>query len=707
MLRIALTYTGKQFARWGIGAMEEGEAMRVTKISVHGLKNQDAEYHLGPVSIFTGPNGSGKTSILQAVRFAVLGHDPSLGKAAEKIAPLMAADEMAVRLTAEKDGGAKLSVTRTLTNKGGKLSHGVRVLPSDGEEKLAHLQARVAQELGGFVPVFDLGELLGLSPDKRRAFLFALASEAGTLKAADLRAMACDRIPQGCSDEVQAAAVALVDKFLGLASRDGAETAHDVIERVVAALKAEESALNAERKHKHASLQGLTDELAGLPAVAGSLDTVLQDVEALNAQIGAATTELEGSRARLAEYRRAVARKQEIERARRTAAEDVSGRLAEIQASLAEQRERLTAQISGAEQCKLAVDEMDGLLLTARDREASAKSALAAAQAEREGGERLLKALGTCEMEGDPRCCLTQRRVRLAGKAQDIEAMTAEIQAAVGDRRQMVENREGALKALKTAEAEVERWRAQTDALGRDVGGLEKTLAARAASLQRLGEEEAGLAPVLEAAPVIDLEVLEQHLKGVQATRAQKQSAIVAITRREAIEKALQGARAALAQADVSAESLKAVKVAVGPKGLQGEAARVTIEPLIQAANQVLGQLPAGKALGVRTLSERGDEVLDIGWERDGKLIPFETLSGGERIQFAAALAVGLHDLKPLPLRVLLVDDLQSVDAANRVPFVRALAAMVEHGKLDNVVLASVEPVDTDGLEGVTHHKLG
>ena len=67
-----------------------------------------------------------------------------------------------------------------------------------------------------------------------------------------------------------------------------------------------------------------------------------------------------------------------------------------------------------------------------------------------------------------------------------------------------------------------------------------------------------------------------------------------------------------------------------------------------------------------------------------------------------------LRALKPLPLRVLLVDDMQSVDGANRVPLVEALWRLVQQGIVDNVLIASV--VETPGVAGlpdVVHHRLG
>jgi len=665
--------------------------MRLTKLAVSGLKNQRGEYALAPLTIFSGPNGAGKTGALQAVMFGVAGYEPRLGKSAEKLAPLMNGDELSVRLMAE-NGGRSLAVTRTLTQKNGKLSHGIRVHPARGEETLAQLQARVLAEFGSFPVAFSLDEFLALSHDRRRAFLFALAGEAGG-EPADVVAAALALMPPEAPAEVRAAAEASLRAMHAAARKEGAETAHDLVGRVVELLKAGESEAAAERKGRHAALQGLTDELAGLPAASGSAADLKAEVAALNGEADRARKELEVARAALQAYRRAAARGEEIGRAREALGADRSAEVEAARAGAAELQAAAEAEQAQLEALRGRAEEAARAYAAALEAAIEAGRRVGAAEGEQAGAEALLKQLGTCPLEADPSCCLRQRREALAAKESGLGALRKALMAAEGAKTQASERADGLKRDVTRATAALDARRAEAGTRSAALAALEREQAGREGRLRALAEEEATLADTLAAPPVTDLDVLQARLDGLRGRREAAQAAGLAVTKRETLEKALQEARAALWAAEAKGEALKALKLAVGPKGLQGDLARRAIEPLAAAANQVLGQLPAGKALAVRTVSDKGAEILDVGWERAGRLVAFETLSGGERVQFAAALAAGLLRLKAPPLRVLCVDDLAAVDAENRRPFVEALLALVLGGAVDNVLLASVEPI--------------
>ena len=98
--------------------------MRLKHISARNVKGRSFDYDLAPVNIIVGDNASGKTAVLAAVRLALLGFDPKLGKTAQGIflacgCPGGGATELAVSAGLTDD----TSISRTWTMRKGKISY--------------------------------------------------------------------------------------------------------------------------------------------------------------------------------------------------------------------------------------------------------------------------------------------------------------------------------------------------------------------------------------------------------------------------------------------------------------------------------------------------------------------------------------------------------------------------------------------------------
>ncbi len=142
--------------------------MRPISLAISGLKCwSDTNVELGPFTAIQGPNGSGKTAIIQAVRLALLGYDPETGKKLDQTRKLNAPD--AVKETAEI--GLSFDSGFGIRRRIGK-SMKTQVLPSRGETTGALCQQRITEETGGLVVSLDLATFFDLSAEKRRAWLF-------------------------------------------------------------------------------------------------------------------------------------------------------------------------------------------------------------------------------------------------------------------------------------------------------------------------------------------------------------------------------------------------------------------------------------------------------------------------------------------------------------------------------------------------------
>lgn len=72
--------------------------MKIEKLEIRNVKGLNAVYPTSEINLVRGPNWSGKTTLLTAIRIALLGYDPALGKRPSDTMRLAAGDSMSVAL---------------------------------------------------------------------------------------------------------------------------------------------------------------------------------------------------------------------------------------------------------------------------------------------------------------------------------------------------------------------------------------------------------------------------------------------------------------------------------------------------------------------------------------------------------------------------------------------------------------------------------
>ncbi len=88
--------------------------MRIVTLSATDLKGRNFRQTLGPLNLIVGNNASGKTAYAEAIKLALFGHDPAIGKQAGATAELATGTRMDVSAEFDKLGA------NTLTLKPGK-----------------------------------------------------------------------------------------------------------------------------------------------------------------------------------------------------------------------------------------------------------------------------------------------------------------------------------------------------------------------------------------------------------------------------------------------------------------------------------------------------------------------------------------------------------------------------------------------------------
>lgn len=160
--------------------------MKLTSVTIKGIRGiADSEYCLDGVVLVTGPNGSGKTTVLGSVLFALTGRFPGLPATSASF-PLMGRNgsmDFAVKLTAAANNVDYIIIRSVKKGKASVwLTDGAEELQGkDAESKIRHLFGDVAFLAEALDPQ---GSVWGLSREKRKAWASALCrSVAGWTKA--------------------------------------------------------------------------------------------------------------------------------------------------------------------------------------------------------------------------------------------------------------------------------------------------------------------------------------------------------------------------------------------------------------------------------------------------------------------------------------------------------------------------------------------
>lgn len=339
--------------------------LRILQVELNGVKLLDQKVELSPLTVLLGLPGTGKSSVLTAIRLAALGYEPSRGKREADTAEVMRGDSLSVRV--DLSDGRFFS--RTLSRTGRSLKSEIRAswLPPTATNTA---QAEAIRSLFGASDVeaaehLDLRELLAASPNERAARIEALLA-ATAAKPEDQRAILgglarCrlagvdeDRLPADPDEPGFDDAVLGLSALLKPAVRNRISAALDPIGKEIAGggVPAALVAANAKKREAASSVKQKTAARAEIENRALGAAAPAERLDALNAQ-------RQKSSDRIAELRGAVERAETTKRAQRAAAEEAAKAEAVLKGHPA-RREAIEASRKGiaerAAQVKALVD---------------------------------------------------------------------------------------------------------------------------------------------------------------------------------------------------------------------------------------------------------------------------------------------------------------------------------------------------------------
>lgn len=690
--------------------------MKINEVMLRGVKGLDRTQKLTGRDIFIGPNGTGKTAIFDAVNIALLGYVArEKGRRPSDAMEYAAGDSMTAGV--KTDG---LTVERTFTRKYKPQDDGtteatvmsdLSLYPSRGESGLRAREARVMAETGIAPVMVDLREFLDLSDDKKREFVLTLTATAdyGVPVEEAQRRLEVLFANEGDSD-LREMGEHSVRKILK-------DWNPDRVPQLLANLKASTSEWTKKKKEAQAVVIELTS-LRGSIQSTRDIAAIKAERDKLQEQL---TTEKE-QRATINERRKAIDNREQIIENVKSQIQDTSGRIThlkegetDLNGEISIKRQQLEIQKGDLEENRegLHTDTETRDKLIAMRQESDAEVNKLQGKHETLGADiskvEAITDKGECPIAGVK--CDQNFTAYLDGQRQTLSQLGVSLGEAVGKSNDLTGQIEKLNETIKATEAAmrnqsilIETLSSEISRLESDLAGVRSDLAAKRENEESLGtnlakaEEIAvdytGLTPAEELDELIN--GIESRLNELREELEQKEQEKGSLIKLEEAQ-----VRNRLAQNNLTV--IKSITEEVGYRGMLGDMVKVLSKPLAERVNEFLSGIDINKCLSIQTVDHNGHEVFQLGWSRRiggdnpvSHFIPLSRLSTGEGALFLAAILAAVIELRNPPLKAIMIDNIESIDAEHRQLFIDGLAKIGE--RMDNITLCGLEAVPEDRL---------
>lgn len=697
----------------------------IKKIMMKNVKGQNCTQELTGRDIFVGPNGSGKSTRIESVGISILGYVPGKGKKNEETFKLSTGNAMEVGICLE---GHKIDrVTRTFSKKvsenkrtgAQKVSYSadlaVTPYPRDNNT-IAAKEAYLKEIIGAFPVMFDFNEFLGLTDTERRTFFYNMSTGGKEWTREDVY----DRLVKN-----------LLTDTLRENNKERYDAFEDCINKTMAAFPE-----NMDFK------EGLT----------AAIEAVKENVSYWRKQ----RTIAEGSGKKLADIaaeleetdRGLAVNREELSRLNKKLAE-VSGRISENREKIKANHKRLSdieeleAKIKEHENSKQAIEKEIENFKKSKQTEYSSAD-IDAKRNEKKELQRKAEKLGSEIGE------LTTKQATIITKinqvselAESLSAMSKTKLCAIDGKTECVNDFSNRIKELIVEKAEliekqnefsenasakliekgdcsekIEKVQAEIEKMESTTNynrGIDLKIEAGTKNIEWYKKELASLTEKLnnlkaeKSEPVIEISMLEAQFHGTEREIEELEEKIQKQETAKTTLSNLQRSHIDAKVAEYNEAAYKLVHDEIGPKGIQGELVKGSLEPIEKKIQEKLDVMCIPETFYFSTETEGGREIFQFGLvNRKGVARNFDALSVGEKLLLVIALLVTMIEHVNPELKVLAIDEIQNLDQENFRKVLLGLSMI--GGNLDNIILAGVVDmycVEEEGFYGFKVHRLG
>ena len=688
----------------------------ITGIEFKNLKGQSTSQELCGMDIFTGKNGAGKTTRVQALSYAMLGYLPGQKKTPADTFKLATGKSMSVGLTTETFAFTRtLNKTEKKNSKTGEITSSIKeslsISPGAGERTDSEKKLRVLNEMGNFPVMLDFNEFLSMTDTGRRDFIYSLSAiESSTWNRERLHKYLVDSLLtselQSNDNEQYETMQEQITKAIaqypnGFGISEGLQSMLDWAE-------VEKKFWTAKQKDAQGAVRQISDlknELEeterGINDQKSELSSLESALIVLEKEISTITEQQKAEDERIRQINLLIEDIKNIENEPPIDISVLENKISDLQAKLQDvpdiseqlstifnQRKELKEKIRGLETER---NLNEGTIATIESTIKTLEDAIQAV--DKANGRCIAHHMVKCPKDfSDPKLLEGVRK----NKAAAYEKIT-QIKAVVKDLNSKIDDLFNQDEALTLQKIELEQKVSKINTSNSEVLKELATYSRQKDSLVKMkADHDSKLAVYkdtlakgqsVQPAVIKDITKVQQDALN---TREKINAIKLTITEKEKAKQALILVKQSMldnTKAEYTAIALKLIYEKLGPKGVQGELVKEIIQPICNDITSNLHLMGFNEQPFFDLLSDTGKEIFQFGWINEkGHKVNFDALSTGQQTVFLAAMMVTIIDRANPKLKILLMDNLNHLDRNNFQLLLNGLAKVKD--KLHNIILA-------------------
>ena len=642
---------------------------QLKSIEVTGLKSLDGTYKFSPLTIIRGPNGSGKTAVLNAVELLARAELAEIGASSQKIFKL--ANEDSDRIVLSGWFGDSFEIERSWISKPDKsgkpsIKESLLFTEISNEARKAVQKAKGEMEITFRPSMYGLNLKWfdGMSPNDRRTVLLDMIVASGAslrndrpladwlleiVKAQnDYKKMDADRVLEYIINITKEAGKfgTILDKV-----RTIRENLKEMLKKATEEMKAAENTIANLGFDKAtivdtARIETLKDQKRVLNEVIETLAGDIRSAEDNKKTFDKLTKEIDETRNNLdleysdlptLEENKETVRVLTIERDKRNIiADNLVAHIKNIRKEILDLEKLLEAKFDSINWAK---------------------------------GIEVDTECPTCASKVDPKKLINYRNDE-----------ATEIQKSIDE-----------LEALKEKK-QLELTTANSD-LKDSAGKLDKVLTINNKLFTKTGKEKSAdeLEKQKQKILLPDIDLLNKSQEAKKAKREGIEAELETLLGAESQAKTYATCEANKVRLERDIRCIKWLLKGIGVEGIGGIIMKETVDPFIEMVNSVLGIFDPAKTFFVNFETPRGKETCEFGFIQNEVSRSYEAASGGEKMLIALALGISIVRIeRKSTSRIILIDEAEHLDVSNFNALIKCCITALDEGWIDNVLIAGV-----------------